>query len=45
MGKAYIRTVIDDYSRLVYADIHHDETTLAATGSWCARSRGSETAV
>ena len=31
MGKAYVHTVIDDHSRLAYAEIHDDETALTAT--------------
>lgn len=32
MGKAYVHTVIDDHSRVAYAEIHDDETALTATG-------------
>ena len=31
MGKAYVHTVIDDHSRVAYAEIHDDETALTAT--------------
>src|SRR5699024_10141320 len=31
MGKAYVHTVIDDYSRVAYAEIHDDETAITAT--------------
>ena len=31
MGKAYVHTVIDDHSRIAYAEIHDDETALTAT--------------
>ena len=31
MGKAYVHTVIDDYSRVAYAEIHDDETAHTAT--------------
>lgn len=30
MGKAYVHTVIDDHSRVAYAEIHDDETSLTA---------------
>ncbi|MDP9220674.1 MAG: IS481 family transposase [Actinomycetota bacterium] len=45
MGTAFVHTVIDDYSRVVYAEIHDDETAttavavLARATSWFA-SRG-----
>ena len=32
MGHAFVHTVIDDYSRVAYAEIHNDETALTATG-------------
>ena len=32
MGKAYVHTVIDDHSRVAYAEIHDDETAVTATG-------------
>ena len=28
MGKAFVHTVIDDHSRVAYAEIHDDETAL-----------------
>lgn len=31
MGKAFVHTVIDDYSRVAYAEIHDDETALTAS--------------
>ena len=31
MGKAYVHTVIDDHSRVAYAEIHDDETAHTAT--------------
>ena len=31
MGKAYVHTVIDDHSRVAYAEIHDDETAFTAT--------------
>lgn len=31
IGKAYVHTVIDDYSRVAYAEIHDDETAITAT--------------
>lgn len=31
MGKAYVHTVVDDYSHVAYAEIHDDETALTAT--------------
>ena len=31
MGKAYVHTVIDDHSRVAYAEVHDDETALTAT--------------
>ena len=31
MGKAYVHTVIDDHSRVAYAEIHDDETAITAT--------------
>ena len=31
MGKAYVHTVIDDHSRVAYAEIHDDESALTAT--------------
>jgi len=45
IGHAYVHTVIDDHSRVAYAEIHDDETALTAIGvlrratSWFA-SRG-----
>ena len=30
MGKAYVHTVIDDHSRVAYAEIHDDEAALTA---------------
>ena len=32
MGTAFVHTVIDDHSRVAYAEIHDDETALTATG-------------
>jgi transposase InsO family protein len=32
LGTAYVHTVIDDHSRLAYAEIHTDETALTAIG-------------
>ena len=32
MRHAFVHTVIDDHSRLAYAEIHNDETALTATG-------------
>lgn len=31
MGTAFVHTVIDDYSRVAYAEIHDDETAVTAT--------------
>jgi transposase InsO family protein len=31
-GKAFVHTVIDDHSRVAYAEIHADETSLTAVG-------------
>ena len=31
MGHAYVHTVVDDHSRVAYAEIHDDETALTAT--------------
>ena len=32
MGTAFVHTVIDDHSRVAYAEIHDDETAATATG-------------
>ncbi len=32
LGTAFVHTVIDDHSRVAYAEIHADETALTATG-------------
>lgn len=32
MGHAFVHTVIDDYSRVAYAEIHDDETAATAVG-------------
>ena len=32
MGTAFVHTVIDDHSRVAYAEIHHDETAATAAG-------------
>ncbi|MGN0099660.1 MAG: IS481 family transposase [Dietzia sp.] len=32
IGTAYVHTVIDDHSRLAYAEIHSDEKAITATG-------------
>jgi transposase InsO family protein len=32
MGHAFVHTVIDDHSRVAYAEIHDDETAVTATG-------------
>lgn len=32
MGHAFVHSVIDDHSRVVYSEIHDDETALTATG-------------
>lgn len=32
MGHAFVHTVIDDYSRIAYAEVHDDETALTAVG-------------
>ncbi|MEU8655618.1 IS481 family transposase [Actinoplanes philippinensis] len=32
IGTAYVHTVIDDHSRVAYAEIHDDETAITATG-------------
>jgi transposase InsO family protein len=32
MGHAYVHTVVDDYSRVAYAEIHDDETAVTAAG-------------
>jgi transposase InsO family protein len=43
IGTAFVHTVIDDHSRVAYAEIHDDETALTATGvlrravSWFAQ--------
>ncbi len=31
MGHAYIHSVIDDHSRMVYSEVHDDETAVTAT--------------
>ena len=31
MGTAFVHTVIDDHSRVAYAEIHDDETAATAT--------------
>lgn len=31
LGHAFVHTVIDDHSRLAYAEVHDDETALTAT--------------
>ncbi len=31
MGHAFIHSVIDDHSRVVYSEVHDDETALTAT--------------
>jgi transposase InsO family protein len=32
LGRAFVHTVVDDYSRVAYAEIHDDETALTAIG-------------
>jgi transposase InsO family protein len=32
IGKAFVHTVIDDHSRVAYAEIHNDETAVTAVG-------------
>jgi hypothetical protein len=32
MAYAFVHTVIDDHSRVAYAEIHDDETASTATG-------------
>ena len=32
MGHTYVHTVVDDHSRVAYAEIHNDETALTAAG-------------
>jgi transposase InsO family protein len=32
IGTAFVHTVIDDHSRVAYAEIHDDETAITATG-------------
>jgi len=32
MGYAFVHTVIDDHSRVAYAEVHDDETAMTATG-------------
>ena len=32
MGHAFVHSVIDDHSRLVYSEVHDDETAITATG-------------
>jgi transposase InsO family protein len=32
LGHAFVHTVIDDHSRVAYAEIHHDETAVTAIG-------------
>lgn len=32
IGTAFVHTVIDDHSRVAYAEVHDDETALTATG-------------
>jgi hypothetical protein len=32
MGHTFVHTVVDDYSRVAYAEIHDDETALTAAG-------------
>lgn len=34
MDKTYVHTVIDDHSRVAYAEIHDDETAITATAVW-----------
>ena len=34
MDKTYVHTVIDDQSRVAYAEIHDDETAITATAVW-----------
>jgi transposase InsO family protein len=31
-GHAFVHTIVDDHSRVAYAEIHNDETALTATG-------------
>jgi len=33
-GYAYIHTAVDDYSRLAYAEVLHDEKAITAAGFW-----------
>jgi transposase InsO family protein len=35
VGTAYVHTVIDDHSRVAYAEIHDDETGVTAAGVLC----------
>jgi transposase InsO family protein len=32
LGKAFVHTIVDDHSRVAYAEIHDDETAATATG-------------
>jgi len=32
MGHAFVHTVIDDHSRVAYAEVHDDETAITASG-------------
>ena len=41
IGTAYVHTVIDDHSRVAYAEIHDDETAATASASCAAQSPGS----
>jgi transposase InsO family protein len=35
MGHAFVHSVIDDHSRVAYAEVHDDETAVTATGVLC----------
>lgn len=37
MGYAFVHSVIDDHSRLVYCEVHDDETALTATAAYGRR--------
>ena len=42
LGPAYVHSVLDDHSRVVYSEIHNDETAVTAEWGRSAASRWSE---
>jgi len=42
LGHAYVHNVLDDHSRVVYSEIHNDETAVTAEWGRSAASRWSE---